>query len=212
MDANTTLERRHAGGSCGNVLAILSYLGMRATAVGRIGADPAANEVRADLQQWKVDLKLLAPEPGCRTPIVVQESYLDAKGRPKHRFSRECPVCGARMPAYRPLLVADVGEIVAALAPHGCFFFDRVAPGVLELAKRSRQQGALVVFEPSGVKDERLFVECLRAAHVFKYSHERLSGIDHLLQRDDRRWRSRPEDRRALRFSQLAWRSALVVD
>jgi fructokinase len=57
------------------------------------------------------------------------------------------------------------------------FYFDRVAPGTLELAQQSRANGALVVFEPSGIKDERLFTECLRTAHVVKYANDRIEGI-----------------------------------
>lgn len=180
---NVTLERRHAGGSCGNVLAILSYLGLRASAVGRIGDDRAGDELVADLRGRNVNLEFLVAETGRRTPIVIQESFVDARGRARHRFSRACPLCGATMPGYRPLLVSDASNVAAALPAHKLFFFDRVAPGALDLARASRERGALVVFEPSGIKDERLFVECLRVSHVLKYSHERLSGICPLVAR-----------------------------
>jgi fructokinase len=183
FDENTTVERRHAGGSCGNVLAALSYLGLNASIVGRIGNDVAGGELIADLRRCKVDVTFLAAEVGRRTPIVIQETYVDTRGKARHRFSRACPVCGTTMPPYRPLLAADVSEVAAVLPAHDVFFFDRVAPGTLELARRSRKQGALVVFEPSGIKDEDLFVECLRVSHVFKYSHEWLSALDPLVSR-----------------------------
>jgi fructokinase len=60
------------------------------------------------------------------------------------------------------------------------FFFDRVSRGALELARASAEHGALVVFEPSGVRDEGLFREAVGLSHVVKYSHERLG---HLRQR-----------------------------
>lgn len=183
LDENTMLERHHAGGSCGNVLAILSYLGIQACAVGRIGDDGAGQELLTDLRRWKVDVRLLVTEHERRTPVVIQETFVDTRGRSRHRFSRTCPVCGATMPGYRPLLTADVGRIADGLPIHNLFFFDRVAPGTLELARWSSKQGALVVFEPSGIKDEALFIECLRASHVLKYSHERLSGLDALVKR-----------------------------
>jgi fructokinase len=85
------------------------------------------------------------------------------------------------MPGYRPVLAADVEDVAGAVPAHSVFYFDRVAAGTLELARRSREQGALVVFEPSGIKNEETFVECLRAAHVLKYSHERLASLDHLV-------------------------------
>lgn len=48
---------------------------------------------------------------------------------------------------------------------------------LLELARKSRATGALVVFEPSGIRDERLFGECLKTAHVAKYANDRIEGI-----------------------------------
>jgi fructokinase len=180
---NTTLERRHAGGSCGNVLADLAFLGMHSSAVGRIGNDVAGGELLADLRRCGVDVTLLAVEEGRRTPVVIQETIVDARGGRRHRFSRACPVCGAAMAGYRPVLDSGIQDIATALPEHEVFFFDRVAPGTLTLARRSRELGALVVFEPSGVKDEALFVECLNVSHVFKYSHERLSGLEALVRR-----------------------------
>lgn len=177
LDANTVVERRFAGGSCGNVLAILGYLGFNTSAVGRVGDDSAARELVADLERWHVDTQFLSREPGKRSPVVIQEIYTDSRGRARHRFSLACPICGSRMPAYRPLLRADVEAMSERLPEHKVFYFDRVAAGTLELARRSRLGGALVVFEPSGVKDERLFLECLKVCHVFKYSHERLQGV-----------------------------------
>lgn len=179
--AGGTTEKRFAGGSCGNVLTILSYFGWTANAVGRIGDDHAGRELLRDLRKWGVQTGWLRVEIGRGTPVVVQENYLDAQGRPRHRFARSCPLCGASLPTYRPLLRNDVEALSSQLPPHTVFFFDRVAPGTLELARKSKARGALVVFEPSGIKDERLFAECLRASHVVKYSHERIEGVHELV-------------------------------
>ncbi len=177
----TATEKRFAGGSCGNVLTILAYFGWNANAVGRIGDDHVGHELVNDLSKWHVNTKLLQMEAGRGTPIVVQENYLDARGRPRHRFSRACPVCGATLPAYRPLLISEAATIAAKLPTHSVFYFDRVAPGTLELAQKSRARGALVVFEPSGIKDERLFTECLKAAHLVKYANDRLENVHEIV-------------------------------
>jgi fructokinase len=58
------------------------------------------------------------------------------------------------------------------------FFFDRVSRGTIELAQAARAAGALVVFEPSGRSDAKLFAEALGIAHVIKYSTDRLRGLD----------------------------------
>jgi fructokinase len=177
----TVTEKRLAGGSCGNVLAILAYFGWNANAVGRIGNDHVGRELVADLSKWHVNTKLLQVEDGRGTPIIVQENYIDARGHPRHRFSRACPVCGATLPAYRPLLTSEAASIAAKLPSHSVFYFDRVAPGTLELAQRSRANGALVVFEPSGIKDDRLFAKCLRVAHVMKYANDRIKDVHDLV-------------------------------
>ncbi len=177
----TVTETRFAGGSCGNVLTVLAYFGWNATAVGRIGDDHAGHELVEDLSRWHVNTKLLQMEAGRGTPVVVQENYVDARGRPRHRFSRGCPVCGATLPAYRPLLTSEVATIAAKLPSHSVFYFDRVAPGTLDLAQQSRASGALVVFEPSGIKDDRLFAECLKASHVVKYANDRIDGVHDLV-------------------------------
>jgi len=179
----TATEKRFAGGSCGNVLTILAYFGWNANAVGRIGEDHVGHELVDDLSKWHVNTKLLQMEAGRGTPIVVQENYVDARGRPRHRFFRACPACGARLPSYRPLLSGEAASIAEKLPSHSVFYFDRVAAGTLELAQKSRERGALVVFEPSGVKEERLFTECLKAAHIVKYANDRIEGIHEIVAR-----------------------------
>jgi fructokinase len=52
-----------------------------------------------------------------------------------------------------------------------------VASGTLDIARKSYNSGALVVFEPSGIKDKRLFIDCLKTAHIVKYADDRIGGI-----------------------------------
>jgi fructokinase len=172
-----TTERRFAGGSCGNVLAILAYLGWKSAPIARIGDDQPGREIIKDLEYWSVDTRFLLRETTAQTPIVFQDIVFNRQGAAKHRFSRICPECGARTAGYRPLIQRDIGEFVTSMPSASLFYFDRVAPANLEIAIRTRQNGALVVFEPSGIKDPGLFARCLRACHVFKYSNERLSGV-----------------------------------
>lgn len=63
------------------------------------------------------------------------------------------------------------------LPPANVYFFDRVSRGALELAHASAKRGAVIVFEPSGVKDRGLFKEAIRISHIVKYSHERLGSL-----------------------------------
>jgi len=169
-------ELRFAGGSCGNVVTILSFLGWKSSVVARIGEDLAGRQLVQDLEGWAVDTRLLIHEEEARTPAVFQRLYNDRNGHAQHSFSRYCSICGEWAVRYRPVRLRDVDTAAEFASSARVFYFDRVAPAYAELARRARGEGALVVFEPSGVKDPRLFLECLRSAHVFKYSHERFDS------------------------------------
>ncbi|QTG17319.1 carbohydrate kinase (plasmid) [Agrobacterium tumefaciens] len=164
------------GGTCGNTLAIMSYLGWDAYPIARMNGDPASERVRVDLAKWGVHLDFTDCAPTGHTPIIIQQIKRARDGSPTHRFLWTCPHCGQRLPSYRPVTQNAIEEILPALASSSVFFFDRVSRAAINLAKEASRSGAVVVFEPSGKSDEKLFEEALQVAHVVKYSDQRLSG------------------------------------
>src|SRR6267154_220086 len=60
------------GGTCGNVLTVLSYLGWNATPVGRLSPGPAVERVLADLRHWKVATDFLSVDDNGSTPTIIQ--------------------------------------------------------------------------------------------------------------------------------------------
>jgi sugar/nucleoside kinase (ribokinase family) len=169
--------RYWAGGTCGNVLVALSYLGWTAQPVARLANDNATELLLEDLRRWRVSERFVRREQDGSTPIIVQRIRKDASGRPTHSFSWRCGVCGNRFPGYKPELVTVAEEIAPELKDASVFFFDRVSPGALVLAKAAAKSGVLVVFEPSGIGNPILFRQAWEIAHVVKYSHERLSDF-----------------------------------
>ncbi|MFP5262008.1 MAG: carbohydrate kinase family protein [Blastocatellia bacterium] len=162
-----------AGGTCGNVLTILSYLGWQSYALSRLNGDTASERVKSDLTKWGVRLDFAESQPAAQTPIIVQQIRKNMAGEPFHKFSWNCPGCGAGLPSYKPLHASAARQIATRMNDPKVFFLDRVSRGALILAEASRQKGALIVFEPSGVGDARLFQEAVALAHVLKYSNER---------------------------------------
>lgn len=165
------------GGTCGNVLIILSYLGWQAFPVARLNGDAASRCVEEDLAHWRVHLDYAKTHPGARTPIVVHRIAKRASGLPFHRFSWTCPNCGVWFPSYQPVLASVVESIVPRLGTPRVFFMDRVSRGALLLARASIAKGAIVFFEPAGFGEPRLFREALAISHVLKYSHERVRSF-----------------------------------
>ena len=172
-----TPVRSWAGGTCGNVLSILAYLGWDAFPVARMNGDVASNRVRADMKRWGVHLDWTTCAPTTHTPMIVQEIRHSRDGRSDHRFSWSCPHCGKWLPPFKPITVNAVERVTPALVDTSVFFLDRLSRANLTLAAAASARGALVVFEPSSKSTDKLMAEAIALAHVVKYANHRVAGI-----------------------------------
>ena len=175
--------RAHAGGTCGNVLTALAYLGWDCYPIARLGDDAASQVVRADLSRWGVQLDHASCTPSAHTPIIVQQIKRKRDGTPAHSFSWSCPRCGKRLPSFQPVTRAVVEAIAPDLQRAKVFFMDRLSRGILDLASLAAKSGALVMYEPSGGADPRLLKEAITLSHVVKYAKTRLTQVEGLWSR-----------------------------
>lgn len=169
--------RAWAGGTCGNVLCILAYLGWDAYPVARMNDDVASDRVRTDMKRWGVHVDWASCDPSTQTPMIVQEIRRRQDGRPAHRFSWLCPRCGTWLPPFKAITVDAAERVKPALSEASVFFMDRLSRGTLSLAAEASASGALVVFEPSSNANEKLIAEAITLAHVVKYADHRLGEI-----------------------------------
>jgi sugar/nucleoside kinase (ribokinase family) len=165
------------GGTCGNVLAILAYLGWRSFPIARFDNDAPARLIRKDLRRWNLDLRFLSLDQPAPTPIIIHRLRRSARGENFHSFSLNCPECGQRLPMFRPITLSAVSEM-SRLPKTQVFFADRVSPGIVALTERFRANGAIIVFEPSAVGDEVAFERMLSLTHILKYSDDRLPDLN----------------------------------
>jgi len=164
--------RAWAGGSCGNVLTILAYMGWKSYPVARLGHDAAAEALAADMTRHGVKFQYVAFDDAIHTPIVLQRILVDRDGHPTHRFYWTCPNCGNWLPRYSPIRLQDIRVICEDLPHTDCFYFDRVCPASLRLAAKAKEQHALVVFEPTSIRDDPPFRKAIVSCDVLKYSNE----------------------------------------
>jgi pfkB family carbohydrate kinase len=174
----STGARIWAGGTCGNVLAILGYFGWSAYAAGNLGDDFAGTRVREDLSRWGVSSEFLTLRPENRTPVIVEKVWKSNAGVARHRFFWKCPSCGASLPGYRALAADNAIAVSNSSMIPRAFFFDRVSKHTLNLARWSARLGAIVVFEPSSIGDERMFAHAVSVSHILKFSHDRVTYRD----------------------------------
>ena len=165
---------RRAGGTCGNVLAILGFFGFEATPIARLGADEAARTVITDLQSVGVNCQHIQCDPAARTPRVIE--FLPDRAGASHRFVFTCPMCQRRFPRRSEPNFEPARESIHCVNP-SLFFFDRSGPVTVRLAREARELGAIVMFEPDSLSNTHRFYEALQISHIVKYASERAGRL-----------------------------------
>lgn len=189
-----------AGGTCGNILSILAFLGWSAYPIARLGNDAVGDKLREDLRRFGVREDFLAIDPKAATPVIIQQNRRLSNGDVSHRFVwRQCLHCGKYLPPFRPPTKTTAQGLLEHLVREDVFVFDRVAPATVALAEASAAKGAIVMFEPSGIGEGRKFQRALEASHIVKYSRDRIKRLPKL--RNGRPWLEiQTEGKRGLRF------------
>jgi sugar/nucleoside kinase (ribokinase family) len=171
-----------AGGTCGNVLSILSFLHWTATPVGFIGDDAAGRRVLADLTSSGVRSAHLVQCEQWSTPVFIQRLERDDAGRPRHSFSNvsgsHCPHCGHPIRKSRTRAKPGTTPIKHFTGPEplDVFFMDRLSADILSLAESARARGALVFYEPSAKEDARHWDDAFELIDIVKYSADRFES------------------------------------
>ncbi len=173
-------EHRYAGGSCGNVLSILAYLGWKSYPVARLAAkrDAWTSALLSDLQRWDVHTDFIVHQKTGITPAIIVRVRRGPDGKRSSRFEWRHPRSNDLLPRYRPLPLGVAEEISPKLPAARVFYFDRPEKSALLLANKMRDDGATIFFEPSGMgADPAVFAGCLQAADIVKYSAQRLPHL-----------------------------------
>lgn len=170
-------QKQWAGGTCGNVLIALAYLGWKAQPVARLQTGSAADRILADLKEWGVSDRFVSVTPDGSTPVIFERITRGPGSVPRHSFSWRCPDCGIQFPGFKSVLSSVAEEVSRNAGPVQAFFFDRATPASIILARSCAEQGAIVVFEPSSVGNTLHFRQAWEVAHIVKYSHERLREL-----------------------------------
>lgn len=162
-----------AGGSCCNVLTILSYFGWNSYPIGKITDDFFGKIILQDLKKWGVDISNIILTDNGETPIIIEKLGKRQSGINGHIFSLKCPVCGSFLPRFRSITLRELHSIINNSIWSDVFYFDRVTPSSIELARMNKQRGALIFFEPPKLKDEKKYQECYEIADVVKFSNQK---------------------------------------
>ena len=171
-DKNTVIYSA-LGGSTGNVLAILAYLGWRSFPVGH---DIAGKKLINEFNSIGSDTLYLVGQVNVQTPVIYQWPGDDEK---THRFSFACPLCGSKRRFSDYALNNDlVHAVTKTVTDLKVFYFDRITPLALKLAQIYRDRGAIIFFEPSDLRvDAKEIRRALELTDILKYADDRILSL-----------------------------------
>jgi sugar/nucleoside kinase (ribokinase family) len=169
-----------AGGSCGNVLTILSFFNWDSFPIARLKQNSASENLLTDLMAWKVNTTLIRQTSDGSTPIIIHRIKKDKNGNSMHTFQFRNPENGNWLPSYKPVLAREVESIIKISPIPSVFYFDRVNRSSIDLAKYYKDIGSLIFFEPSSISKSNQFEECLNLADIMKFSCDRIKNYDTL--------------------------------
>lgn len=174
-----------AGGSCGNVLTILSFLGWDSYPIARLDGSEATQLILEDLTKNNVNTSLISEKEDGSAPIIIHRILTDRNGNPKHRFEFRSPKTGKWFPNFKPVLNKNVSDLEPKLPLANFYYFDRLNRSSIELAKINKKNGATVFFEPSSIGNEKMFAEALEVTDIIKISSDRISDYKDKFQETD---------------------------
>ncbi len=178
IDTENNVKNTFVGGSCGNVLTILSFLGWDSFPIARLAVNEATELIAKDFSKWGVHQDFLMKESTGSTPIIIQRNYTDKNGNPRHRFEFRCPETGKYLPQYKAVLAKTVQDLHISEKNCDFYYFDRAKRSSIEMAKICKLNGGTVYFEPTSMSDEKQFLESLDIADIVKFSDDRIKGYE----------------------------------
>lgn len=167
----------YVGGTCGNVMMILSHMGWEAYPIARLDGTKDARRILDDMDKHHVHTDFVSTSDG-KTPVIVQRNFVNKDGIPTHKFESRNNI-GRFYLDFKPLTLKQANHVLERIGfVPKVFFFDRVAPAILRLATTYKEKGSVIFFEPSsrGGKVD-LFNKCVEVADIVKFSNQRIRDL-----------------------------------
>ena len=168
----------YVGGTCGNVMMILSYMGWKSYPIARLDETKDTKRVLDDMHNHKVHTDFVSTSDG-KTPVIVQRNFITKDGVPTHKFESRNNM-GRFYLDFKSLTMKQADVVIEKIdfIPK-VFFFDRVSPAILKLATYFKEMGSVVFFEPSSRGgDIKRFCQCIDVADIIKFSDQRIKDVE----------------------------------
>lgn len=175
------------GNTCGNVAAILPYLGVESFPIAHFDMSEKGLMIKDDLQRYGADVRFVENSPNGGTTLLRCTHKRD-KMTGEHTTSFRATSPGSRFPRRRFLRVRDEAPAFVEKLDFvpDVFFFDAAEAGLRFLATELRGKGTLVYFEPESDAEKNKFLKAVEVSDIVKFSHEKVSDMDFTTQYTDK--------------------------
>lgn len=165
------------GGTCGNVLMILAYMGWESYPVARLNGSEQSRMMLDDMRSHGVHTDFVSTLDDGATPIIIQHNIIDKDGNPTHRFTFQGNH-GSLHLDYKPVMKKTVMKVLENLQfLPSVFFFDRVNAATLTMAEYFKNRGSLVFFEPSAKAKPTDFNKAVSHSDIIKFADQRIPDV-----------------------------------
>lgn len=173
------------GNTCGNVMAMLPYLGVATYPIGHFDESREGLKITADLKRYGADTRFVKNSPAGGTTLMTCIHKLDQNGQ--HIMSHRSTAPNSHFPKRKQLRKDEVPLFLAELDfKPDAYFFDVSDAGPRELAKALKEQGVLVYYEPEDNKEMSKFLRCVEVSDIIKFSGARIVDIAFVAQYPDK--------------------------
>lgn len=163
----------YVGGTCGNVMMILSHMGWNSYPVARLDSTHYTKKLLKDMRSHGVHSDYITTDDG-KTPVILQRNFINKDGISTHKFE-SINSNGRLYLSFSSLTRKQASLLLERLTfTPEIFFFDRVSPAFCEMAAEFKRRGSLIFFEPSCRVTENKFNECLALSDIVKFSDQRI--------------------------------------
>ena len=182
-----TIVTESVGNTCGNVAAILPYLGVQSFPVAHFDISEQGVLIKEDLQRYGADVRFVENSANGGTTLLRCTHKRD-KMTGEHVASFRATSPGSRFPRRRFLRVRDEAPAFMEKLDFvpDVFFFDAGEAGLRYLAGELRNKGTLVYFEPESDADKAKFLKAVEVSDIIKFSHEKVGDLDFVAQNSDK--------------------------
>ena len=183
------------GNTCGNVMTMLPYLGVKTFPVAKLDMSPQGYQLKRDMKAYGADVRFVSNTMGGGTTIMRCVYKLDDMGKPKVTFKSSSagkPWTGPTARPSRKYLSSKGDEVDQLIAKidftPDVFFYDIAQAGHRIMAEKLREKGTLVYFECDSdghtIQNEkarqaayRAFLRCVEASDIVKMSGEHIQDL-----------------------------------